>query len=95
MIILSCFFKNGLEVIQYIQKKQDNEIGLIILDLNMPKMDSKITLSKLKTNPSWKRVSIVVLTTSTSRQDIGNCYDSGANSFVLKPFSYEDLQNVA
>ena len=88
------FFKNGLEVMQYIQKKSDNEIALIILDLNMPKMDGKITLSKIKTNPSWKRVPVVVLTTSTSKQDIGDCYDSGANGFISKPSSYDDLQNV-
>ena len=91
------FFQNGLEVVDYITQHElveDKSIGLIILDLNMPKMDGRETLSNLKSNPFWRKVPVVVMTTSKAIEDIDRCYDLGANSYITKPSSYDDLNDT-
>ena len=91
------FFKNGLEVVEYINQHQlteEKSVGLIILDLNMPKMDGRQTLSNLKSNPLWRKVPVVVMTTSKAAEDIDGCYDLGANSYITKPSSYDDLNDT-
>jgi two-component system, response regulator len=91
------FFKNGLEVVDYMIKQESLEqksVGLIILDLNMPKMGGKETLNNLKSNPFWRKVPVVVMTTSKAKEDIEECYDLGANSFISKPTSYEGLNDA-
>ena len=92
------FFKNGLELVDYINTHEksieEQPIGLIILDLNMPKMDGRETLGNLKSNPFWRRVPVVVMTTSKSDEDINTCYDLGANSYITKPSTYDGLNDT-
>jgi two-component system, response regulator len=91
------FFKNGLEVVDYINKQEtmgQKSVGLIILDLNMPKMSGKETLSSLKSNPFWRKIPVVVMTTSKAKEDVNECYDLGANSFISKPTSYAGLNDA-
>lgn len=64
---------------------------LILLDLNMPRLDGRETLRILRSDPRFRRVRIVVLTTSDSPQDIRESYDLGADSYIIKPSSYRDL----
>lgn len=91
------FFQNGLEVVDYVNQHkllEETSIGLIILDLNMPKMDGKETLSNLKSNSFWRKVPVVVMTTSEAFEDIDECYNLGASSYIIKPSSYDDLNNI-
>lgn len=91
------FFKNGLEIVDYINKQDTMEqksIGLIILDLNMPKMGGKETLNNLKSNPFWRKIPVVVMTTSRANEDVEECYNLGANSFISKPTSHEGLNDA-
>ena len=92
------FLKNGLEVVDYINEHEklmeEKSIGLIILDLNMPKMDGRETLSNLKSSPFWRKVPVVVMTTSSSAEDVNQCYDLGVNSYITKPNSYEALNDA-
>lgn len=68
--------------------------GLILLDLNMPKMDGREALREIKANPDLRRISVVVLTTSKAEEDIYSSYDSGASSFISKPVTFEGLVEV-
>ena len=91
------FFQNGLEVVNYVnqyESVEEKSVGLIILDLNMPKMDGRETLSNLKSNPSWRKIPVVVMTTSNAMEDVDKCYDLGANSYITKPASYDDLNHT-
>ena len=91
------FFQNGLELVEYVNQHElveEKSIGLIILDLNMPKMDGKETLSNLKSNPSWRKIPVVVMTTSKDLEDINKCYDLGASSYITKPSSYDGLNDA-
>lgn len=68
--------------------------GLILLDLNMPKMDGREALREIKSDASLRRIPIVVLTTSQAEEDIYKTYDLGANSFVTKPVMFDSLVKV-
>jgi CheY-like chemotaxis protein len=65
--------------------------GLILLDLNMPKMDGREALGEIKSDPALRRIPVVVLTTSKAEEDIVRTYDLGVNSFVSKPVTFEEL----
>jgi CheY-like chemotaxis protein len=65
--------------------------GLILLDLNMPKMDGREALAKIKGDPVLRQIPIVVLTTSKAEEDIVRAYDLGVNSFISKPVTFEEL----
>ena len=67
---------------------------IILLDLKMPRVDGIEVLRQLKSDPDWKKIPVVILTTSSIPKDINTCYELGANSFVSKPLSYTDFMNT-
>ncbi len=71
-----------------------NKPGLILLDLNMPKMDGRTALAHLKADPDLRRIPVIVLTTSKAEEDVLRTYDLGVNSFITKPVSFEALVDV-
>jgi two-component system response regulator len=94
-----CFVENGEELIDYLYKRGKFEEvvatpGLILLDLNMPKMDGRQALKLLKADPILKKIPIVVLTTSRADSDVLECYDLGVNSFISKPVNFKELVEV-
>ena len=58
---------------------------LILLDLNMPKIDGRTVLKRIKEDPILRRIPVVVLTTSSHEEDIVRSYDLGVNSYITKP----------
>lgn len=94
------FVENGEELLDFLNKKgkfeghQDVTPGLILLDLNMPKMDGRQALKLVKGDPQLKKIPVVVLTTSRADSDILECYDLGVNSFISKPVNFKDLVEV-
>ena len=68
--------------------------GLILLDLNMPRMDGREALQAIKADPELRRIPVVVLTTSRAEQDVVQSYDLGVNAFVTKPVTFEELANA-
>jgi CheY-like chemotaxis protein len=67
---------------------------LILLDLNMPGMDGLDALSEIKGDPDLKHIPVVVLTASKDEKDIAKAYARGANTFVPKPESPDELAGV-
>lgn len=65
--------------------------GLILLDLNMPRMDGREALQAIKADPELRRIPVVVLTTSQAELDILQSYDLGVNAFVTKPVTFDGL----
>jgi CheY-like chemotaxis protein len=61
----------------------------------MPKVDGREALSYIKSNINFKRIPVIVLTTSHAEEDIVRTYDLGVNSFISKPVHYNDLVLVA
>ena len=67
---------------------------LILLDLNLPKMDGREVLAEIKSDPDLKRVPVVVLTTSQAERDILESYNLHANSYITKPVDHEQFSTV-
>ncbi len=68
--------------------------GLILLDLNMPKMDGREALREIKSDPDLRHIPVVVLTTSKAEKDIYRSYESGASSFISKPVTFVGLVDL-
>jgi CheY-like chemotaxis protein len=95
------FVEDGEELMNYLHRRgkythlADTPLpGLILLDLNMPKKDGREALQEIKADPHLRRIPIVVLTTSKAEEDILRSYDLGANSFIVKPVTFEALVGV-
>lgn len=67
---------------------------LILLDLNMPRMDGREALEKIKTDPDLHCIPTLIFTTSHAPDDVRAAYDLGANSFLSKPARFDDLVDV-
>lgn len=81
---------SGDQALDYL--KNNNEIpGIILLDLNMPGMDGRMTLESIKQNAKWKKIPVVILTTSDDERDVKSCYELGANTYVQKPVDFDGL----
>ena len=91
--------RNGYEAIQFLNKtgeyKDKLTPDLILLDINMPLMDGHELLDSIKTSDSLKHIPVIMLTTSSSRNDIMRSYQKHANSYVIKPDNIDDFGNVA
>ncbi len=90
------FVNNGLELIHYLDdiKKSPGEgvfPKFILLDLNMPKMDGRQALKELKADPVFKKIPVVVFSTTNNSAEIDRCYELGANTYVVKPPTYSSL----
>jgi CheY-like chemotaxis protein len=67
---------------------------LILLDLNMPRMDGRTFLSEMRTDKSLRTIPVVVLTTSQTEEDIFKSYQLGANCFITKPVGLAEFSKV-
>ncbi len=65
--------------------------GLILLDLNMPKMDGREALKTIKGDPTLRDIPVVVLSTSRLDEDVARSYKLGVNSFITKPVTFTGL----
>ncbi|MDY7015839.1 MAG: response regulator [Cyanobacteriota bacterium] len=66
--------------------------SMILLDLNLPGTDGREVLEQIKQDRSLKTIPVVVFTTSSNPRDIENCYQNGANSYILKPMEIGKLK---
>jgi len=92
--------KNGAQALDYLfcqgdfaGRPPENPI-LILLDLKLPKMDGNQVLQQIRSNPSTKRIPVVILTTSDEKKDKDTSYDHGVNSYVRKPVNFDQFMQV-
>jgi CheY-like chemotaxis protein len=67
---------------------------IILLDLNLPKKDGREVLKEIKENASFKRIPVVILTTSNAEKDILKAYDLHANAYITKPLDFNQFLKV-
>ncbi len=90
------FVKDGEELMDYLCERNDYECDvskpdIILLDLNMPKMNGLEALKAIKSNQMLSHIPVIVLTTSKADHDICNSYSFGASSYITKPASFKGL----
>ena len=95
------FVEDGEELLDYLYRRgkyvamEDTPLpGMILLDLNMPRMDGREALQHIKADPRLKLIPTVVLTTSKAEEDIFRAYDLGVNSFIVKPVTFQNLVDL-
>lgn len=95
------FVVDGIDLLDYLMRKGKYEDmvgedlpGIILLDLNMPRMDGRTALEEIRKHPELKKIPVVVLTTSKSEEDILRTYNLGVNSFITKPVTFDGLVHV-
>ena len=90
--------EDGAQAIEFLNLKNRCENGelphLILLDINMPRKDGFAVLAELKSNPAFSKIPVVMFTSSSSQEDVERAYAEGANSFVTKPETLADLEQV-
>ena len=86
---------DALEFLESIEQDPERELpDLILLDLNMPRMDGREFLENLKSQPRWRRIPVVVLTTSDADKDIVKSYDLQASCYITKPVGLDQFSEV-
>lgn len=85
--------RDGQEAIDKLQKDhiENNLPDLILLDINLPKMNGHEVLEKLKKNDDLKHIPVIILSTSSSEMDIMKSYNNHANCFITKPVEIDDF----
>jgi len=87
---------DGREALDYLRREgrfaDALRPDLILLDLNMPRMDGRETLAAIKSDDKLKAIPVVILTTSGAAPDIVSSYQHRANAYVTKPFGLDDFE---
>lgn len=89
---------NGEDALRFLRREAPHEDaprpGLVLLDLNLPRVGGREVLAEVKGDPDLRRIPVVVLTTSQSEEDILSSYDLHANAFVTKPVDFDRFLEV-
>ncbi|WP_103863415.1 response regulator [Aquimarina sp. I32.4] len=84
--------KNGEEALLHLENKEQLP-DLILLDLNMPKMNGLEFLKILKSDAALKYIPAVILSTSNNHSDLKGCYETGITGYIVKPLKYQDYEH--
>jgi CheY-like chemotaxis protein len=85
---------DGVAALEWLREPVRERPDLIMLDLNMPRMNGWELLAALKSDELLKVIPVVVLTTSAAPQDVAGAYQRHANAYVTKPVNLEDFERV-
>lgn len=90
--------KDGVEAMEFLKRQgQFSDVprpDIILLDLNMPRMSGRDVLAEMKSDPRFRQIPVIVVTVSSSEEDIMKCYDLHANCFVTKPLDLLAFMDV-
>jgi len=89
---------DGAEALRFLRKEGEYadapRPGLVLLDLNLPRMNGREVLAEVKSDPNLRSIPVVVLTTSAAEEDILRSYDLHANAYVTKPVDFSRFMEV-
>ena len=95
------FVEDGEELLDYLHRRgkyadpaSSPRPGLILLDLNMPRMDGREALREIKADPQFRPIRVIIMTTSKAEEDILRAYDLSAASYITKPVTFDGLLDV-
>ncbi|HEX9939680.1 MAG TPA: response regulator [Longimicrobium sp.] len=89
---------DGVEALRFLRREGPHagspRPDLILLDLNLPRMDGREVLAAIKRDPALRRIPVVVLTTSEAERDIVEAYQLHANAYIVKPVDLDQFLGV-
>lgn len=89
---------DGIKALRFLRREEPYADAvrpdIILLDLNLPRMDGRETLKQIKGDEQLRSIPVVVLTTSEADIDIIKCYDLGASCYISKPVGFDDFLKV-
>lgn len=87
--------RDGLEALSLLDPANEGELpDLILLDLNLPRMDGRELLARLKTDAELRRLPVIVFTSSNAPKDIARAYELQANAYLVKPLDLAGIERV-
>jgi CheY-like chemotaxis protein len=86
--------ENGLELLTVIKQQPGPPVSLILMDMNMPKMNGLETIVALRSDSDLFAVPVVMISTSSNSFLIEKAYEAGANSFITKPSTFEEFNQL-
>lgn len=86
--------ENAEDALAYLRNDDKAVPDLVLMDINLPGMSGLEALTAIKEDLHLRRIPVVILTTSSSDQDVLRAYDHYANCYITKPVQFEDFQNV-
>jgi CheY-like chemotaxis protein len=91
------FVENGESIMEYLDLLEEGTPlpSLIILDLNMPRLNGTQTLKALKSNDRYKDIPVIIFSTSVNAIEMNECMKTGAASYVVKPVTYKECKDTA
>jgi CheY-like chemotaxis protein len=92
---------NGEECLDYLERRgaysdpaSSPRPGILLLDLNMPRMDGLETLQQIRKNEQYHSLPVIMLTTSKAEEDRVRSYELGANAYIVKPIGFENFSEA-
>lgn len=90
--------KDGEQALLYLRNQgayaNATRPNLILLDINLPRIDGKEVLTEIKNDPELRKIPVVMLTTSDSEKDVLDAYNNHANCYITKPVDYQKFMEV-
>ena len=90
-------FKDGQEVLDYLHGgTQEPHVTnglpyLLLLDIKMPKVDGVEVLRQVKEDSKWRRMPVVMITTTDDPREVAHCYELGCSNYIAKPINYDNF----
>ncbi len=87
--------RDGQEALDYIRGEGAyvgrtlSDYVLLLLDINMPRVDGVEVLRRIKSDPSTSKIPVIILTTTDDPREVERCYDLGCNVYLIKPVEYD------
>ena len=94
------FVGDGVDLLYYLNNVQQGSHGkedypdFIMLDLNMPRKNGREALQDIKQHPVFRKIPVIIYTTTTDEQEIRRCYELGANTYIVKPTNFESMVRI-
>jgi CheY-like chemotaxis protein len=92
--------RDGEEALNYLYRRgifkmrMEGNPVVILLDLKLPRVNGTEVLNQIRSNPAFRLIPVVVLTSSREEPDLLQCYELGANAYVVKPIDFHEFVDV-
>ncbi len=92
------FVTNGEEAINFLKRegkyKESPAPDMVLLDLNTPRIDGRMALRMIKSDPAFKIIPVIILTSSRLESDVREAYEMNANGYLMKPMDFRGFQET-